>query len=283
MKRILIIAIAIAVLVAGCGSGGSTTKAATQAKTTTARKPPRKHKPKARKHKPKPKKVVKRRVVKQSTTTSSSAAVTTTHAVTATAVTTTTAPPPATTTHRATHTTTHTTTTRNSPAPVTTHQTTTHRSHPKKGGGGHGKYCLSVTDRIATPHGSVPVAAVRPGMSVWSTDSSGRRIAVKVLRVHHRSVPASHMMVRLRMGNGHTVLVSLSHPLATGAAVSTLAAGERYEGARVVSAARVRYGRPYTYDLLPAGSTHTYFANGVLLGSTLAPAGTYTTSYSHLF
>ncbi|MFL5824400.1 MAG: hypothetical protein ACJ764_13265 [Solirubrobacteraceae bacterium] len=133
-------------------------------------------------------------------------------------------------------------------------------------------YCLAVTARIATPDGSVPVAAVRPGMSVWSTDLTGQRILVKVLRVHHTPVPSDHLMVQLRLADGRNLLVSLGHPLPNGRPVDTLVVGQQFEGSRVVSDARVQYGRPYTYDLLPAGPTHTYLADGILLGSTLAPA-----------
>jgi hypothetical protein len=112
-------------------------------------------------------------------------------------------------------------------------------------------------------------------MSVWSTNLQGRRISVKVLRVRRAHVPSNHLMVRLRLANGRHLLVSLTHPLPNGALAQTLAAGERFEGTRVVSATHVVYGRPYTYDLLPAGPTHLYYADGVLMGSTLAPAGTY--------
>jgi predicted lipoprotein with Yx(FWY)xxD motif len=138
-----------------------------------------------------------------------------------------------------------------------------------------GGYCLSASARIATPNGPVQVSQVRPGMVVWSTDRQGRRISVTVLRVHHAHVPSNHLMVRLRLADGRRLLVSLGHPLPNGEPVQTLAAGERFEGTRVVSSAHEVYGRPYTYDLLPAGPTHTYLANGVLLGSTLAPAGTF--------
>jgi predicted lipoprotein with Yx(FWY)xxD motif len=132
-------------------------------------------------------------------------------------------------------------------------------------------YCLSVTTQIAAPHGAVQVNRIRPGMVVWSADRHGRRIRVTVLKVHHTRVASDHLMVRLHLADGRKLLVSLGHPLPNGEPIRTLAAGRRFEGSRVVSAARVRYGRPYTYDLLPAGATHTYFADGVLLGSTLAP------------
>jgi len=133
-----------------------------------------------------------------------------------------------------------------------------------------GSYCLSVAVRIATPDGPVAVDRVKRGMVVWSTDHAGRRIRVRVLKVQRRHVPLDHLMVRLRLADGRKLLVSLGHPLPDGKPVATVGAGQRFQGSRVLSAARVRYGRPYTYDLLPAGPTHTYFADGVLLGSTLA-------------
>jgi predicted lipoprotein with Yx(FWY)xxD motif len=145
---------------------------------------------------------------------------------------------------------------------------------------GNNSYCLAVTARIATPDGPVRVDHVKRGMAVWSTDRQGRRIRVTVLRVHHVHVDASHLMVRLRLADGRTLLGSLGHPLANGEPIGKLVAGERFQGSRIVSVARVRYGRPYTYDLLPAGPTHTYFADGVLLGSTLAPAAQHASAFS---
>lgn len=193
--------------------------------------------------------------------------VTTTTAVTTTA---------ATTTYTPTTTYTQASTTTTTVAPTPTQQTTTHThtQHTNTCTSSHGcGYCLSVSARIGTPDGSVPVADVRPGMLVWSANLRGQRISEKVLKIRRAHVPADHPMVRLRLADGRELLVSLSHPLPSGQPVEMLAAGQRFEGTRVVSAARVRYGRPYTYDLLPAGPTHTYFADGVLMGSTLAPAG----------
>jgi hypothetical protein len=256
MKRLLL-PIAIAALIAGCGSSGSSAAASSRTKTTH-------HKPARR-----AKKVVHHRKIThhKRVVHHKRSVVVTTSAVTTTAATTTYTPPPtSTSTYTPPPTATHTT----SVVPTTTHQTTTHHRTHTSTTTSQG-YCLSVTARIDTPGGAVPVAQVRPGMSVLSTDLSGRSITVKVLRVHHTAVPASHMMVSLRLADGRRLLVSLGHPLPNGEPVSSLVAGEQFEGTSVVSAARVRYGRPYTYDLLPAGPTHTYFADGILMGSTLAP------------
>jgi len=63
--------------------------------------------------------------------------------------------------------------------------------------------------------------------------------------------------------------VSAGHPTADGRKVGELKAGDRYDGAVVTSAALVAYTGGATFDVLPAGATGTYWANGVLLGSTL--------------
>jgi hypothetical protein len=130
--------------------------------------------------------------------------------------------------------------------------------------------CLARDTRIGAPRGSVPVQNVRPGMIVWSTDRAGRPIREVVLRVGRTPVPPNHEVVRLVLADGRTVLVSPGHPTPGGAPVGELRAGDRFEGTRVVSAARFPYAGRFTYDLLPSGPTGTYFANGVLLGSTLA-------------
>ena len=51
-----------------------------------------------------------------------------------------------------------------------------------------------------------------------------------------------------------------------------LAADDRLDGVRIVSAELVPYRHSHTYDILPASDTGTYYAGGVLVGSTLATA-----------
>ena len=55
-------------------------------------------------------------------------------------------------------------------------------------------------------------------------------------------------------------------------AAFALRPGEVVDGARVVSADLVPYRGGATFDLLTSGPTATYWANGILLASTLAPS-----------
>lgn len=56
---------------------------------------------------------------------------------------------------------------------------------------------------------------------------------------------------------------------AGGRAIGDLKSGDLLDGSWLVSSEAVRYGQAATYDVLPAGETGRYWANGILLGSTL--------------
>jgi hypothetical protein len=81
--------------------------------------------------------------------------------------------------------------------------------------------------------------------------------------------PTTHQMTRLRLDDGREVFASPGHPTADGRTLAQLQPGDALDGARVLSAKRIRYTDGYTYDILPSGSTGAYWANGILLGSTL--------------
>jgi hypothetical protein len=68
---------------------------------------------------------------------------------------------------------------------------------------------------------------------------------------------------------GTTLEISASHPTADGRVLGDLTAGAELDGVRVVSAELVPYEHSHTYDILPASDTATYYAGGVLIGSTL--------------
>jgi hypothetical protein len=129
--------------------------------------------------------------------------------------------------------------------------------------------CLARGTRIATPSGDVAVENLRVGDVVWTLDASGARVAVPLVEIGSTPVPATHRVVHLRLSNGRAVDVSGGHPTADGRRVGDLAPGETYDGAVVVSAELMPYADGATFDVLPAGATGMYWANGVLLGSTI--------------
>jgi hypothetical protein len=136
-------------------------------------------------------------------------------------------------------------------------------------GGPNCPICLARGTRIATPHGDVPVEELKPGGSVWTVDALGHRVAATILQVGSASVPATHEVVRLLLDDGRTLIASPGHPLLDGRRLGDLRPGYRVDGATVLRADLVSYGEPLTFDLLPSGATGAYWANGILLRSTL--------------
>ncbi len=129
--------------------------------------------------------------------------------------------------------------------------------------------CLARGTRIATPSGDIAVEDLRVGDIVWTRDATGARVAAPLVEIGSTPVPATHRTVQLRLSDGRAVDVSPGHPTVDGRKVGDLAAGDRYDGAVVVSAELIPYAGGATFDVLPAGATGTYWANGVLLGSTI--------------
>jgi hypothetical protein len=129
--------------------------------------------------------------------------------------------------------------------------------------------CLAASTLIATPGGDVRVTDVVPGMTVWTASVDGKRIAAKVLEIGSTPVPAAHLMVSMRLADGRALLASPGHRTADGRQLGDLARGEKLDGSTVTLWKLVPYGGDRTYDLLPAGPTGTYWANGILLSSTI--------------
>ena len=129
--------------------------------------------------------------------------------------------------------------------------------------------CLARGTLIAVPGGQVPVEQIKTGMFVWSVDSFGRRVAAMVEKTTATPVPALFQVVRVILSDGRIVTASPGHPTADGKALGDYLVGDILDGATVVSVERVDYAGGATYDLLPSGATGLYWANDILLMSTL--------------
>ena len=130
--------------------------------------------------------------------------------------------------------------------------------------------CLAAGTLIDTPRGAVAVENLQAGELVWTMDAAGQRVSVAISRVSRVPVPASHQVVHLILSDGRQLWVSPGHPTADGRRVGDLAANDLLDGAYVVSAEHLSYGGTATYDILPSGDTGFYWANGILMGSTLS-------------
>ena len=129
--------------------------------------------------------------------------------------------------------------------------------------------CLAGNSLINTPSGLFPVKDLKIGMPVWTTDKIGKRVSGVITKISKVLAPPTHQMVRLILDDGRELFVSPGHPTIDGRAVGDLLAGNLYDNTSVISAKRVTYGEEATYDILPSGDTGFYWANGILMSSTL--------------
>jgi hypothetical protein len=130
--------------------------------------------------------------------------------------------------------------------------------------------CLSAATLISTPTGDVVVTAIRVGTLVWTQAPDGSRVAASVIEVGSTPVPSSHLMVHLTLADGRQLWASPGHRTADGRPLGSVRVGDVVDGSRVSGWELVPYAGERTYDLLPAGPTGLYWANGVLLSSTLS-------------
>ena len=129
--------------------------------------------------------------------------------------------------------------------------------------------CLARGTMISTPDGPIPVQDLRPGMMVWTADEDGTRVRAEVIGVGMTPVPGSHRVTHLVLADGRSLRASPGHPLADGRTLGEIVAGDVVDGSTVVRARTEVYEGEATFDLLASGPTGMYWADGVLVGSTL--------------
>lgn len=129
--------------------------------------------------------------------------------------------------------------------------------------------CLSGATQIDTPQGPMNVKDLKKGMMVWTADQSGFKRQAIILKTSQTPVSPDHTMVRLTFRDGREIIVSPGHPTSDGRRVGELIAGDVLDGGTVLSTERIPYTEGVTYDILPEGTTGTYWTQGILLKSTL--------------
>jgi hypothetical protein len=120
--------------------------------------------------------------------------------------------------------------------------------------------CLPSGTLISTPDGPMPVEKL---------DAAGNRIEGAIVKISKTLVPVPFLMVKLSLEDGRSITASPGHPSAAGQALGEYKVGDTLDGAKVIIVENVLYNGLATYDILPSGKTGQYWANGILLGSTL--------------
>jgi hypothetical protein len=129
--------------------------------------------------------------------------------------------------------------------------------------------CLAAGTLIDTPQGLIAVEDLRPGDSVWTMNESGERVSATIMRTSRVPVPSTHQVVHVILSDGRELWASPGHPMTDNQELSALKVGDLLDGGRVIRIARLPYAGNATYDILPAGETGFYWANSILIGSTL--------------
>jgi hypothetical protein len=130
--------------------------------------------------------------------------------------------------------------------------------------------CLAAGTLINTPRGAIRVENLRVGDLVWTSNEAGEQVSAIILKVGSVRVPTTHQIIHVRLSDGRELWASPSHPTADRRTLGSLKVGEILDSAQIILIERIQYKGTATYDLLPSGVTGFYWANGVLIGSTLA-------------
>lgn len=129
--------------------------------------------------------------------------------------------------------------------------------------------CLSGDTYIETPAGDVAVKNMKEGMSVWTIDKNGKKVFGTVILAGKTRVPSTHKVMHIKLSDNRELLVSPGHKIADGRTAGQIIFGDIIDNTLVTLADLVPYTEEYTYDILPSGETGMYYANGILLQSTL--------------
>ena len=129
--------------------------------------------------------------------------------------------------------------------------------------------CLAEGTLIDTPDGPVPVEKLQQGMMIYTQDDAGKKIAGVITATASAQSPTSFQIIRIVLNDGRIVSASPGHPTTDGRTIGELKVGDTLDGGIVAAVTAVPYSG-YTFDILPEGGTGFYWANGILLKSTLA-------------
>jgi hypothetical protein len=122
---------------------------------------------------------------------------------------------------------------------------------------------------IDTPDGPRRIADLAVGDAVYSMHA-GKLAIVPIVQTQR--IPAqNHHVVRLSFVGGARIEMSAAHPTADGRTFGELRAGQSVDGMPLADVSVIPYAHDATYDILPQSDTGTYFASGVLVGSTMQP------------
>jgi hypothetical protein len=127
--------------------------------------------------------------------------------------------------------------------------------------------CLARDTLIDTPQGARAIQDLKTGDPIWTRDSTGLRREAVVTHTVSRPVSVGATILHLTLADRRTLSVSAAHPMINGQAIGSLFVGDLLDGSQLLHLENI--ATAYTYDILPSGDTGAYWANGILLRSTI--------------
>ncbi|MEM6802570.1 MAG: hypothetical protein AAF696_14270 [Bacteroidota bacterium] len=129
--------------------------------------------------------------------------------------------------------------------------------------------CLSPETMIATPEGERKVSTMKVGDAVLSQNLAGEIEFQELLHLRKNPSPLNHKILHLCLEDGRQIHLSPNHPAINYRPIEKWEIGEYYDGSQISGKVILPYTESYTWDILPAGKTGLYKANGIWMGSTL--------------
>jgi len=129
--------------------------------------------------------------------------------------------------------------------------------------------CLSEDTTLETPNGKVNIKEVNQGMEIFTQDASGNKVIGKILKTGKTLVSPDHKMIHIILADNRELYGSPNHPTTDGKNLSQLQIGDILDNSKIKNIEIIPYTGTYTYDILPSGDTGFYWANGILIKSTL--------------
>lgn len=129
--------------------------------------------------------------------------------------------------------------------------------------------CLSFETTITTPQGEVSVRDLKRGDLILTLGPNGEKEVKSIVKISKTHVPQNFRVVHLVLNDGRSISASAAHPSSDGRIIGNLRTGDILDGSKIVTTESILYKDSYTYDILPAGVSRVYWANGILLKSTL--------------
>ena len=124
--------------------------------------------------------------------------------------------------------------------------------------------CCSPDTRIRTDGVQKRIADIKKGELVISDDGK----AVRVKKVSKTPVK-NHKVLKITLNDATILEISPGHPTADGRKFKDLKMGDILDGRMVIETKLIPYIQSHTYDILPDSKSGNYYANGILIGSTL--------------